>query len=347
MDPLNHVQSIVTFAWWMVLALSVLLYIVLDGADLGAGVFSLFVRKSNERGAIMASMAGTWDANETWLVVGGGVLFGTFPFVYGSLFSYLMVPLALALWGIITRAVALEFRHLHDPRGQHFAEYAFGISSLVVVFFGGMAFGAVLQGFPMTHPSDALPTYVGGALRFISPFSVWTGVAAVLAVLMAGVLYVRWRFEHDEPVRHQAERWADVLFPLNLGVVVVTLVFSASIFPWASGKWFGPHWWVWALALLAVVVSAFKMRAAFKAHHDFVAILWLNLAIAIMAIGLMATVYPWLVPNTWTLYDGVTPAVSLFTFTLTMGGFIPVMLMYNAYQFWVFRARISSVAAYH
>ncbi len=122
MNGISEIQSVITFAWWIALDLSVLLYILLDGADLGAGVFSLFVRDSNERGAIMSAMAGTWDANETWLIVAGGVLFGTFPFVYGSTFSYLMVPLALALWGIITRALALEFRHLSEGPWKRFSD---------------------------------------------------------------------------------------------------------------------------------------------------------------------------------------------------------------------------------
>ena len=91
MENLTQVQSIVIFAWWIALSFSVVIYVVLDGADLGAGVFSLFVRNADERGAIMAAMAGTWDANETWLIVAGGVLFATFPFVYGSAFSYLLV----------------------------------------------------------------------------------------------------------------------------------------------------------------------------------------------------------------------------------------------------------------
>jgi cytochrome bd ubiquinol oxidase subunit II len=87
MDGLTQIQAIITFAWWIALSLSVVLYVILDGADLGAGVFSLFVRNPHERGAIMSAMAGTWDANETWLIVAGGVLFATFPFVYGSAFS--------------------------------------------------------------------------------------------------------------------------------------------------------------------------------------------------------------------------------------------------------------------
>ena len=347
MDGLSYIQSVVTFAWWIALDLSVLLYILLDGADLGAGIFSLFVRSPHERAAIMSAMAGTWDANETWLIVGGGVLFGTFPFVYGSAFSYLMVPLAPALWGMITRALALEFRHLADAPWQRFSDICFGVSSLVVAFFGGMAVGAILNGFPLTNTPGQVPTYLGGSFRFISPFSIWTGIAAVIAVTLAGVLFVRARFERDEPIREQAARWTAAIFYVALAAVAITVAINAAIFPWAAQKWFGPHFWVWGLVLVAVIFVAFRMRRASREDRDFTAILWFNLAVAIMAIAMMATVYPWLVPNTWTIYAGASPAVSLFTFTLAMGGFFPVMLMYNAYQVWVFRARISALAAYH
>ena len=347
MDGLTHVQSVVTFAWWIALDFSVLLYIVLDGADLGAGVFSLFVRDTQERGAIMSAMAGTWDANETWLIVAGGVLFGTFPFVYGSAFSYLMVPLALSLWGIITRALALEFRHLAETPWQRFSDLCFGVSSLVVAFFGGMSVGALLHSYPLTNTPGTIPTYVGGSFRFISPFSIWTGVAAVIAVTLAGTLFIRARFEHGEPIREQAARWTQTIFYLALAAVVITVGITAAIFPWATRKWFGPHFWVWGIVPFVILFVAFKMRAASHRNRDVAAILWFNLAVAIMAVAMMATIYPWIVPDTWTIYTGASPAVSIFTFTLAMGGFFPVMLMYNAYQIWVFRARISALAAYH
>jgi cytochrome bd ubiquinol oxidase subunit II len=347
MVGLTHAQAVVTFAWWLALDLSVLLYILLDGADLGAGIFSLFVSNPNERGAIMSAMAGTWDANETWLIVGGGVLFGTFPFVYGSTFNYLMMPLALALWGMITRALALEFRHLAETPWQRFSDLCFGFSSLTVAFFGGMAVGAILQGFPLTNVPGTVPTYVGGSFRFISLFSIWTGIAAVLAVTLAGLLFVRARFEVGEPIREHAARWTDRIFYLGLAAVVITVLVNAAIFRWASAKWFGPHFWIWGIVLLAVIFAAFKMRVAIRQDRDLMAILWFNAAVAIMAGAMMATVYPWIVPHTWTIYTGASPAVSLFTFTLAMGGFFPVMLMYNAYQIWVFRARISALAAYH
>jgi cytochrome bd ubiquinol oxidase subunit II len=347
MDGLTQIQSIVTFAWWIALSLSVVLYVILDGADLGAGVFSLFVRNRDERGAIMSAMAGTWDANETWLIVAGGVLFATFPFVYGSAFSYLMVPLALVLWGMITRAVALEFRHLADARWQRFSDFAFGFSSLVVAFFGGMALGAVMQGFPLTHDAGSVPTYVGGALRFISPFSIWTGISSAIAVTLGGVLFVRARFQHGEPIRKQAAKWSNAVFYLALASAVVTIVFSAAIFPWAAHKWFGPNFWIWAIVLLAVIVAAVKMRMAANRDQDLKAMIWFIVALGIMAIAFQVTLYPWIIPGTWTIYSGASPAVSLFTFTLAMGGFFPIMIMYNAYQIWVFRGRISTLAVHH
>ncbi|HEY1857260.1 cytochrome d ubiquinol oxidase subunit II [Acidocella sp.] len=347
MNSLTQVQSIITFAWWMAFSLSVVLYVVLDGADLGAGVFSLFVRKAEERGAIMSAMAGTWDANETWLIVAGGVMFAAFPFVYGSAFSYLMIPLALALWGMITRAVALEFRHVAEARWQRFSDLAFGLSSLVVAFFGGMALGAVMQGFPLTHDAGTVPTYVGGALRFISPFSIWTGIASVIAVTQGGVLFIRARFHHGEPIRRQAARWSSVIFYLALAVAIVTIVFSMAIFPWAAHKWLGPNFWIWAIVLLAVIISAVMMRTAANRDKDLKALIWFTVALAIMSIAFLATLYPWMVPGTWTIYSGASPAVSLFTFTLAMGGFFPIMIMYNAYQIWVFRGRISAMEVHH
>lgn len=343
MNTLLQTQQIVTFAWWLALGLCLLLYIMLDGADLGAGIFSLFVRDEDERGAIMAAMAGTWDANETWLVVAGGVMFGTFPLVYGSAFHYLLVPLAFTLWSIIVRAVALEFRH-HAERSRRLWDYAFGGASLTAVLFAGMSMGAVLKGFPLT--SGPVPAYAGGAFRFLSPFSIWTGIGAVIAAALAGGLFVRARFEPDQPVRRRAAAWTDAAFWFSLGAVLVTIVWSLSIFPWASGKWIGPYAWVWLLLAAAVVFAVVKMRQASARDADLAAILWLNTAIAIMWGAMMATMYPWIVPGTWTIYAGASPSVSLFTFTLTMGGFLPVMVMYNWYQIWVFRARVSKLAAY-
>ncbi len=347
MQTLTDTQHVLAIGWWIAVAFSVVAYIILDGADLGAGIFSLVVTDEHERGAIMQAMAGTWDANETWLIVAGGVLFGSFPFAYGSVLSYLMIPLMFVLWGILTRALALEFRHLADPWAQRFTDWAFGLSSLVTTFFGGMAVGAVLQGFPLTHVADRIPTYVGGPLRFVSPFSIWTGVAAVIAVSLSGGLFIRARFEPEEPIRHQASVWTNVTFYLALAAVLITVVWSVLDFPWASNNWLGHYFWVWGLFLLAAIASTFMMRRASIDDRDFHALLWLDLTIAIMAGGMIATLYPYVVPGTWTIFQAASPAISLFTFVLTLAGLFPVAIMYNWYQIWVFRARVAKLASFH
>lgn len=347
MDMLTHTQYFLAIAWWLALGVSVLLYIVLDGADLGAGIFSLFVGDHQERGAIMSAMAGTWDANETWLIVAGGILFGTFPFVYGSAFHYLMVPLAFVLWGVMSRAVALEFRHHASRRWQVFTDRVFGIASLAVTFFGGIAVGASLQGFALTRVPGRVPAFTGGALEFISPFAIWTGIAACVAVTLSGVLFVRARFEKSEPIRQDAARWTAAIFWLAMGVVAITVIWSSLIFDWARAKWFGPHFWVWWLFGAVALFCIEQMRRDTLKDRDLAAILWFNGAALILGFGMLLTLFPWLVPHTWTIAEGASPQVSLITFTLTMAGFLPVMIMYNLYQIWVFRARISKLVDYH
>lgn len=343
MDDFSLSHNLVIYAWWFALGFSFLMYIMLDGADLGAGIISLVLRDPNERGAIMAAMAGTWDANETWLVVAGGILFGTFPMVYGSAFHYLLLPLIIVLLSIMVRAVALEFRH-HSERTQWLWDGLFGLGSLFTLFFAGMAMGAILKGFPLTD--DQVPTYPGGMLRFISPFSIWTGIGAVIAAAMAGSLFIRARFEKTEPIRQHAGDWNGWTYYLSLAAVIITVVWSLSIFDWAREKWLGPYFWVWALLAIAVILATFQMRRASLKDRDVVAILWLNLAIALMWLGMMFTMFPWVVPHTWTVYSSASPAISMVTFTMAMGGFLPVMVAYNWYQIWVFRARVNRMTGY-
>ena len=347
MEPLTHLQHVLAIGWWFTVAFSIVLYIVLDGADLGAGIFSLSLRDGDERGAVMQAMAGTWDANETWLIVAGGVLFGSFPFVYGSAFSYLMVPLALVLWGILTRAVALEFRHLAAPNTRRFTDWAFGLSSLAVTFFGGMCVGALLHGFPLTHEPHQVPAYVGGALRFVSPFSIWIGVAAVIAVSLSGGLFVRARFESEEEVRKHAATWTDRVFYLAVAAVPISTLWIAIEFPWAARSWFGHYFWAWWLIPLVAIGTSFLMRHASNRDRDVLALFWLNVTIAIMACALLATIYPDMIPETWTVDAAASREISLFTFLFTVVGLFPVMLMYNWYQIWVFRARITKMGSYH
>ncbi|WP_308388268.1 cytochrome d ubiquinol oxidase subunit II [Acidithiobacillus sp. AMEEHan] len=358
MFDIARIASSLSTWWWLVLCLMFLLYVGLDGFDLGAGIFALFSKDEEERGAIMASMAGFWDGNETWLVVAGGILFGAFPLVYGSAFNYLMIPLMIALWGIISRAVAFEF-HVHAIGSKRFWGWMFALGSLFAPFGAGIALGAALQGFPMSHHIAAegvtgahallfnvVPHYSGAAFTFLSPFSIWTGIGAVIAASLAGGLYLCARFVPGDVIHERAKKWTNAFSMIALAAIVVTLIWSYAIFPWAAAKWTGANWWIWLVWIVVILGFAYKSMVAHSNQHDFAALLWGEGVVALMWFAMWATMFPYVVPNTWTVQAAANPADSLAVFTLFMTGFVPIMIMYNWYQIWVFRGRYTKKAMY-
>src|SRR5580658_10440089 len=170
--------------WVSVLALSILLYVLLDGFDLGIGILYGFAREDRTRRAMMSAVAPVWDGNETWLVVSGVVLWGAFPIVYATLFSAFYLPLIFMLAGLILRGVAFEFRenarHLRIVWGL-----AFCVGSLVAAFMQGVMVGALVEGLPVVHGD-----YAGGDFSWLSPFAVLCGVGLCLGYSLLGACWL-------------------------------------------------------------------------------------------------------------------------------------------------------------
>src|SRR5580698_11416031 len=145
----------ITF-WVSVLALSILLYVLLDGFDLGVGILFGFTRNDDKRRAMISAVAPFWDGNETWLVVAGVVLWGAFPIIYATLLSAFYLPLLVMLAGLILRGVAFEFRY-KTQRLRWIWDAGLAVGSLLAAFIQGMTVGALVQGLPI-----ASGRYVGG-----------------------------------------------------------------------------------------------------------------------------------------------------------------------------------------
>ncbi|MFN5564730.1 MAG: cytochrome d ubiquinol oxidase subunit II, partial [Pseudanabaena sp.] len=130
--------------WFVILALFLFLYVMLDGFDLGVGILSLTSSDEERRGILMTSLGNIWDANETWLVIMGGGLFGAFPLAYGTILSALYIPIFIMIFGLIFRAVAFEFRE--HSSNKTFWNYAFGAGSFIAALGQGFALGSVIEG---------------------------------------------------------------------------------------------------------------------------------------------------------------------------------------------------------
>ncbi len=182
MEPSN-----LALFWAGVVAFAIIVYVILDGFDLGVGVLFGATREEARRVEMMSAIAPYWDGNETWLVVVGASLFAAFPVVYGVFLAAFYIPVLLLLFGLIFRGVAFEFR-FRSTRMRGLWDWGFFLGSIVVAFVQGAAVGAMMRGIPVENGQ-----YVGGAFDWLAPFPIMTGIGLVLgyALLGAGWLVLK------------------------------------------------------------------------------------------------------------------------------------------------------------
>src|SRR5271170_4608080 len=207
--------------WATLLAVSILLYVLLDGFDLGIGILFGLTRDEDGRRAMMSAVAPIWDGNETWLVVTAVVLWGAFPIVYATLFSAFYLPLLLMLAGLTLRGVAFEFRY--KTRNLRWIwDAAFAGGSLVAAFMQGMTVGALVEGLPITNGQ-----YTGGEFGWFSPFAVLCGIGLCLGYSLLGACWLVRKCEGD--VREAAYRVIPYL-------AISLLVFLVAVFVYALAE---------------------------------------------------------------------------------------------------------------
>ena len=187
----------ITF-WVAVLAISILLYVLLDGFDLGVGMLFGMTRDEERRRAMLSAISPVWDGNETWLIVTGVVLWGAFPPVYATLLSAFYLPLLLMLAGLILRGVAFEFRARAET-SRWLWDLAFAGGSFVAAFAQGMTVGALVEGLPVANEQ-----YTGGDFGWLSPFALLCGVGLCLGYALLGACWLVKKTE--DQTRDQAYR---------------------------------------------------------------------------------------------------------------------------------------------
>jgi cytochrome bd ubiquinol oxidase subunit II len=330
---MSNVHFLLVNTWLVFLLLFLTFYVVLDGFDLGIGVLSLFVRERERRGIMVASLSSVWDANETWLVVLGGALFGAFPSVYGILLHGLYLPIIVMIFSFAFRAVAFEFReHSRLPR---LWDYAFGVGSLVATLCQGFILGGLIGGLHVVNGH-----FAGGAFDWFSPFSVLVAFGVVFGYVVLGATYLIIKTEGLQQQHSVQIAWIGGALMLVVGAAVSVL--TPILYPYVADKWFG-H----GLATAFVVPPAFAIfcagmlaRALWK-RYEHAPFMW-SVGIFVGSLGgLTASLYPYLIPRSVTALDAGADDMTLVFMMLGIGLLIPVMIAYNAYQYVVFRGKVT------
>ncbi|MFT4229589.1 MAG: cytochrome d ubiquinol oxidase subunit II [Microbacterium sp.] len=327
------------YLWFFIVGVLFVGYFVLDGFDFGVGMSLPFLGKDDiGRRQLINTIGPVWDLNETWVIVAGACLFAAFPEWYATLFSGFYLALLLILLALIARGVSFEYRHQRDGlRWKKGFDVMIVVGSAVPALLWGVAVGNIVQGVPI----DADKNFTGSLLTLLNPYGLWVGVTTLLLFFVHGVYFVA--LKTDGQLVEDARR-------LALRAAVPTVVFAAGTVVWtvviAAGRG-APLLWltiacgvVAAVALLASVAANARRREGWAFGAGAVTIVFAVLA-------LWTALFPYVMPST------TDPAFSLTIenasstdYTLTIMSwaaliFLPLVLAYQAWTYWVFRKRVS------
>jgi len=319
--------------WAAILAISTLLYVLLDGFDLGVGIIFGAARGEAKRDTMMNAIAPVWDGNETWLVVTGVVLWGAFPIVYATLLSAFYLPLLLMLAGLILRGVAFEYRHKAE-RMRWLWDACFAGGSLVAAFMQGAAVGALVVGLPISNGR-----YVGGEFGWLSPFPLLCGVGLCMGYALLGACWLVRKCEAE--VRDTAYRLIPYL-SLGLAVfLVIVFTFALAKNLQVMDRWLErPYLLVFPLiGAVAAIVLAASIRQRRDGPPFYMVVVIFAAAFGTLAISF----WPYMIPFSITIEAAAAPHASLAFMFWGAGLFVfPLMLVYTAVSLHVFRGKIKT-----
>ena len=326
--------------WAALIAFAVLTYVVLDGFDLGVGILFPFAKSEHERDVMMNTVAPVWDGNETWLVLGGGGLFAVFPLAYAVVMPALYIPITLMLLALVFRGVAFEYRW-KTKRWKHVWSIAFWAGSVVATFTQGIALGALVQGIEVEGRA-----YAGGWFDWLTPFSLLTGVALVVGYSLLGATWLHMKTTGDLQARHTAMSW-----PLAIGTLILIGIVSLMtpfLNPVYFERWFTFPIAAWSYIVpVILVILTWVFFKGLKGPRESLPFLAANGFFIACFVGIGISFYPNIVPPNLTIQEAAAPESSLAFALVGAAILIPIILIYTAYSYWVFRGKVDEHAGYH
>ncbi|WP_010179316.1 cytochrome d ubiquinol oxidase subunit II [Glaciecola sp. HTCC2999] len=326
-----------TIIWAGIIGFGLMMYVLMDGFDLGQGILFMFAPSEAARDQMMNSVAPVWDGNETWLVLGGAGLLAAFPLVYSVFLPALYIGVFLLLAGLIFRGVAFEFR-FKAKTSKYLWNWSFAAGSTVATFAQGAVVGAYIQGFE----TEGF-VYSGGPLDWLTPFTVITGLGLVAGYALLGSTWLIMKTEGE------VQDWAYKLTPRLLAALLVVFtivcIYTPFVDPFVKSRWFDSVSLIWALPALALF-CAYLVMTSVKKRQDgmpFVASMGIFL---FSYLGLLASKWPYIVPPKFTIWDAASSYNSQLFLLLGFLFVIPIVLGYTTWTYWIFRGKVKATG-YH
>jgi cytochrome d ubiquinol oxidase subunit II len=326
--------------WTAILGIGIFLYVLLDGFDLGVGILYGLAKDTPSRNIVMNTIAPVWDGNETWLILGGVGLMAAFPLAFAIIIPAVYFPVTLMLLAMIFRGVAFEFR-FRDAQHRTFWDHGFCYGSLVATFSQGVVLGAFIHGFQTDGQA-----FTGGSFDCFTPFSVLTGVALVFGYALLGSGWLILKTEGElQVIARRHGRWC------LIGVLVAVAV--VSVWTPLADHDIAVRWLAWPhilflspVPVVTAIVAYWEWRAL-SGNQEGTPFLAAVLLFLLSYLGIAISLWPMIVPHKLTLWQAAaSPSTQGFLLVGTLV-LLPVILLYTAWSYWVFRGKVGHHTGYH
>lgn len=319
--------------WFGIIGLGILIYVVLDGFDLGIGILFPFVKGKEERDAMMNTVAPVWDGNETWMVLGGAGLYGAFPLVYSTVLSALYLPITLMALALIFRGVSFEFR-FKATKTQKFWDYAFIWGSILSSFLQGVILGAVIQGIE-THNG----IYSGGTFDWLTPFSLFVGFAVVVMYATLGCAWLIYKTADDlqQTMYRLMPKMTAILFIVFIVVLAVSPMVDANF----ATRWFDMPNVIYFIIMVVLTFICFGMVFKSCQQKNEVKPFVYTIVLMLLAfVGFVLSLFPYIIPPSIDIWQASAPRSSQMFALVGALIFIPIIIAYTILSYWVFRDKV-------
>ncbi|MEJ5351174.1 MAG: cytochrome d ubiquinol oxidase subunit II [Melioribacteraceae bacterium] len=325
--------------WFILIAVLIIGYSILDGFDLGVGIIHLFTKDEHEKRININAIGPVWDGNEVWLLTAGGALFAAFPVVYATVFSAFYLALMILLTALILRAVSFEFRgKIVSDTYKKIWDYAFGIGSLLIALLLSVAYGNILKGIPINESR----IYSGSFFSLLNPYALIIGLTGVSLFIMHGAIYMTMKSEGAQLQR--MIKWATgswmTFIVLYIIATFFTFFYSGYLFEGMTKNYL-----FWILFIL-LLLSLFYIPIGLKSQKYFLSFLSSSITIA-AAFGISAvSLYPRLVPSSidlnfsLTAYNASSSQYTLNTMLIIALIGMPIVIAYTIFVYRVFKGKV-------
>jgi cytochrome d ubiquinol oxidase subunit II len=331
-DFSNIINLPLTFG--LIIAFVIFLYVLLDGFDLGIGIILPFAPSNKCRNRMMNSIAPFWDGNETWLVLGGVLLFGAFPLAYSILLPALYIPIIVMLLGLILRGVAFEFHFKSEGKARYFWNNIFHFGSLAATFSQGVILGTFIQGIEIDGRN-----FSGSAFDFANSFSMMVGIALTFGYALLGATWLIIKTEDITQI------WARKVANYTLYFVVIFMFLVSAFMPLMNAE-IGNFWLsvpnifylspIPLFTAFLVILLWLDLKKTKREYRPFFTIIAIFL---LCYLGIALSFYPWIVPFHYNISEASASPQSLSLLLIGVAPMLPIILCYTAYSYFVFRGK--------